>query len=53
VAARCGLLAPQLLPDPWPGAAGRGLAAECWARLASEDGDEHRIFPHYDEAVRG
>lgn len=47
------LLPPELLPDPWPGAVGRRLAAECWARLADEGGDDYPIFTHYDEAIRG
>jgi phenylacetic acid degradation operon negative regulatory protein len=47
------LLPPQLLPQPWPGAEGRRLAARCWARLAAEDGHRHRIFAHYDQAVIG
>ncbi|WP_432124447.1 PaaX family transcriptional regulator C-terminal domain-containing protein [Streptomyces sp. C10-9-1] len=29
------LLPPELLPRPWPGARARGLAAECWSRLAA------------------
>ncbi|WP_207922829.1 PaaX family transcriptional regulator C-terminal domain-containing protein [Micromonospora sp. KC606] len=45
------LLPPELLPDPWPGAEGRALAARCWARLATQDDGQHRIFTHYDGAI--
>jgi phenylacetic acid degradation operon negative regulatory protein len=45
------LLPPELLPDPWPGAEGRALAARSWARLAALDDGQHRIFTHYDEAI--
>jgi phenylacetic acid degradation operon negative regulatory protein len=45
------LLPPQLLPDPWPGTTGRTLAAQCWARLAVNDDQQHRLFTHYDQAI--
>jgi phenylacetic acid degradation operon negative regulatory protein len=47
------LLPPQLLPDPWPGAEGRRLAARCWARLAAQDGHQHRVFTQFDDAIAG
>jgi phenylacetic acid degradation operon negative regulatory protein len=47
------LLPPQLLPAPWPGTEARTLAARCWARLAAQDDNQHRIFIDYDEAIPG
>lgn len=47
------LLPPELLPEPWPGAEGRALAARCWARLAAQDHGRHQIFTYYDGAVPG
>ncbi|MFF9090304.1 PaaX family transcriptional regulator C-terminal domain-containing protein [Streptomyces sp. NPDC014991] len=51
------LLPPELLPRPWPGAAARRLAAECWQRLreagpagTAEHGDL-RLFRLYHDAL--
>ncbi|WP_240139464.1 PaaX family transcriptional regulator C-terminal domain-containing protein [Streptomyces sp. MUM 178J] len=46
------LLPPELLPQPWPGARARSLAARCWEALAC-DADDHapgrlRLFRLYD-----
>ncbi|MEU2064895.1 PaaX family transcriptional regulator C-terminal domain-containing protein [Streptomyces sp. NPDC013455] len=49
------LLPPELLPQPWPGARARALAADCW-RLLSEAGPAGRtpglrLFALYADAL--
>ncbi|MFE3433787.1 PaaX family transcriptional regulator C-terminal domain-containing protein [Streptomyces sp. NPDC059171] len=49
------LLPAELLPQPWPGARARALAARCWDALATEEdeaADRLRLFSLYDHAVR-
>ncbi|WP_250399221.1 PaaX family transcriptional regulator C-terminal domain-containing protein [Streptomyces cellostaticus] len=50
------LLPPELLPQPWPGARARSLAADCWKRLRQgprADGTPAlRLFALYSDALR-
>lgn len=47
------LLPPQLLPQPWVGAAARSAAAACWAELAKTESDQSiRLFGWYREAIQ-
>lgn len=47
------LLPPQLLPQPWVGAAARSAAAACWAELAKTEADRSiRLFGWYREAIQ-
>ncbi|ETZ93118.1 PaaX family transcriptional regulator C-terminal domain-containing protein [Mycobacteroides abscessus] len=47
------LLPPQLLPQPWVGAAARSAAAACWAELAKTEADQSiRLFGWYREAIQ-
>ncbi|MFH9672231.1 PaaX family transcriptional regulator C-terminal domain-containing protein [Streptomyces sp. NPDC017405] len=49
------LLAPQLLPQPWPGTQARHLFARCWAALHERDQGEGRpaLFRLYADITRG
>ncbi|OAT69810.1 repressor [Mycobacteroides immunogenum] len=47
------LLPPQLLPQPWIGAAARAAVATCWAELAKTEADQPiRLFGWYGDAVQ-
>nr|WP_054811354.1 PaaX family transcriptional regulator C-terminal domain-containing protein [Nocardia arizonensis] len=46
------LLPPQLLPQPWIGAAARAAVAACWAELLkSEPAQSMQLFRWYSEAI--
>ncbi|MFE3703532.1 PaaX family transcriptional regulator C-terminal domain-containing protein, partial [Nocardia tengchongensis] len=45
------LLPPELLPQPWAGAAARTVVAECWAALDATPLPPIRLFRWYAEAV--
>ncbi|MFE3799668.1 PaaX family transcriptional regulator C-terminal domain-containing protein [Nocardia tengchongensis] len=45
------LLPPELLPQPWAGAAARAVVAECWAALDATPLPPIRLFRWYAEAV--
>ncbi|MBW1602273.1 transcriptional regulator [Streptomyces sp. JJ66] len=47
------LLPPELLPQPWPGARARRLAADCFARLREPGAADHtpRLFALYADAL--
>ncbi|MFC7427181.1 PaaX family transcriptional regulator C-terminal domain-containing protein [Nocardia tengchongensis] len=45
------LLPPELLPQPWAGAAARAVVAECWAALDATPLPPIRLFRWYAKAV--
>lgn len=47
------LLPPQLLPQPWVGAAARAAVAACWAEFAKTEAEQPiRLFGWYADAIR-
>lgn len=48
------LLPPQLLPQPWIGAAARASVAACWAQvLKSDPAQPVRLFRWYSNVISG